>query len=256
MTNNLIIKIPAVTVIFIILLLNGCRTSHQLIETGDLTEASLSPEELHELIPDYRDTLNTLSGIGRALVSQPGNSDRVTLEFYSDRDRSKVTVRNRIGIEGAQILVDSDSVLVYNKIDDYVEKSSLEDGNLSQVGSLATINLVDLFHYRFSLPDIRQIFEDNDYYVAVTADKSRITIDKDHGLIREVRSSAESNHPYSHIIYESYEQFNGFYLPRKISIFSMDGTSKVTFLVRQLEVNPSLPPLEIQIPENTRILTL
>ncbi|MEX0994916.1 MAG: DUF4292 domain-containing protein [Balneolaceae bacterium] len=239
-----------------IMIMTGCRTSHQLIETGNLQKAEISPNELLTLIPDYRDSLNTLSGNGRALVSQPGNSDRVTLEFYSDRDASLVTVRNRLGIEGAQILVKKDSVLVYNRIDEIAESSSLKEGNLSQIGSLATVNLLNLFHFPVTRDDIRQIFEDENYYVAILKDQTRVTIDQKNGRILDIRSSENSNRPYSQIIYEAYEQLNGFYLPRKITIFSMDGTSKVTLLVRQLEVNRSLPPLKIQLPEDTLIQTL
>lgn len=246
----------AVAVILVFILLNGCRTSHQLIETGDLEKADISPKELVRLVPSNKESPNTLSGTGRALVSQPGNSDRVTLEFYSDRDTSLVTVRNRLGIEGAKILVHNDSVLVYNRIDEIAEKNAISGGSLSQVGSLASVNLVDLFNYRLNRREIRQILEDENYYVVITSDQTRVTIDKSTGLILNIRSSETSNRPYSEIIYESYDILNGFYLPRKITIFSMDGTSRVTFLVRQLEVNRSLPPLEIQIPEDTLIRIL
>lgn len=256
MNSYSINKITAAAVILIFILLSGCRTSHQLIETGDLEKADIKPKELLRLIPSNEESLNTLSGTGRALVSQPGNSDRVTLEFYSDRDTSLVTVRNRLGMEGAKILVHSDSVLIYNRIDEIAEKSSLNGGSLSQVGSLASVNLVDLFHYRPTRPEIRQILEDENYYVVITSDQTQVTIDKSTGLILNIRSSETSNRPYSEIIYESYEILNGFYLPRKITIFSIDGTSRVTFLVRQLEVNRTLPPLEIQIPEDTLIRIL
>ena len=62
--------------------------------------------------------------------------------------------------------------------------------------------------------------------------------------------------PYSRIIYESYGELNGFTLPRKITIFSADGDSRVVFLVRSLEVNPNKLDLEIDIPNDIVIQRL
>jgi len=129
------------------ILFAGCRTQVELLETGDLERADISADEFVDLVADYSDSLFTLSGNGRAFISQPGNNDRISLEFHSDKEASLVTFRNRIGIEGGQLLVKDDSVLVYNRIDRTAERVSLRDANLTDVGSLATINLIELFHY-------------------------------------------------------------------------------------------------------------
>lgn len=238
-----------------LLAFTGCRTP-QLVETGELEESDLTVRELMEVLPDYSNSLTTLAGSGRALISQPGGSDRVTLSFHSNRTESLVTIRNRLGIEGAQILVQEDSVLIYNRVDQIAEKVSLLNGNLTQVGALTTINLMDLFHYRVAAGRVNRILEDSRYYVLITEGHTRIITDKNNGQILEVEASGQSDLPYRRILYEEYHSLNGFYLPRKITIFSVDGSSRVTFLVQQLETNPALPEMMIPIPEDVRILRL
>lgn len=248
-------RIPLILLIALILLA-GCRTQVELLETGDLERADISAGEFIDLVPDYADSLFTLSGSGRAFISQPGNNDRVSLEFHSDREASLVTFRNRIGIEGGQLLVKDDSVLVYNRIDRTAERVSLHDANLTDVGSLATINLIELFHYPIDKTEITDVFQDHQYYVAATAAGGRITIDKENGFVLDLQTASGSGMPYSRINYESYERHEGFYLPKKITIFSSDGDTRVVLLVRQLQTNSPLPALEIDIPDEIPILAL
>lgn len=239
-----------------ILIFSGCRATHELIETGELEQADIGIEEISEMVPDYIETLNTLSGHGRALISQPGNSDRVTIDFHSNRKTSLLTFRNRLGIEGGQMLVQDDSVLVYNRIDKVAEKISLKDANLTDVGTLATINLLELFHYPFHQHEITDLFQDEQYYVALTEDFTRITIDKNSGWILDLQTHPDAGYPYSRIHYEVYDHYGDFTLPGKITIFSSDGEIRVTFLVRQLQTNSELPEMEISIPDEIPIIVL
>jgi hypothetical protein len=251
------VNLKSTIILFVTLLLfAGCRTPVELLETGELVSADISAEEFKDLIPDYSGTLETLSGTGRAFISQPGNNDRITLDFHSDKEASLVTFRNRIGIEGGQVLVRDDSVLVYNRIDKIAEKVSLRDANLTEVGSLATINLIDLFHYPAVREEISEVFQDDQYYVAATETGTRITIDKENGFIMDLQTAPDSDRPYSRINYETYERQDGFYLPRKITIFSSNGDTRVVLLVRQLQTNRQLPALEIDIPDDDPILIL
>ncbi len=247
-------RIPII-LLFVLILLAGCRTQIELLETGDLERADISADEFADLVPDYSDSLLTLSGSGRAFISQPGNNDRISLDFQSDKEASLVTFRNRIGIEGGQLLVKDDSVLVYNRIDRIAEKVSLKDAHLTEVATLATINLIELFHYPIDRTEISDVFEDQHYYVAATGNGTRITIDKENGFVLDLQTDAGSGTPYSRINYESYERINGFYLPNKITIFSSDGDTRVVFLVRQLQTNSPLPALEIDIPDEIQVLT-
>ncbi|MDX1640672.1 MAG: DUF4292 domain-containing protein [Balneolaceae bacterium] len=238
----------------ILLFMISCSSSREMIEDENLNEADITVNELLESVPNYRESLQTISGNGRAFVSEPGNSERVSLRFLSNREESLITVRTSVGIEGGQIYVDSDSLLVYNRVDKYAEKVPLNQGKLTSVGSIASVNMLDLFNFTFIEPDVEELYESDELYVAVLVNGARIQISKESGTILEVNQAANNRSvPYSRIIYEGYAQIEGFQLPRKITIFSQDGKSRATLLVQNLEINKELPELGIELPDDIPI---
>lgn len=235
-----------------VMIFTACSSTERLTSMSDMEPSNISAGELMELVPDYSQDLESLSGHGRAIISEPGNSDRVTVQFSSNRDQSLITVRTGVGIEGGQILVDSDSLLIYNRVDNYAEKVSLQQSNLTSIGSLASLNMLDMFNFTLRETDIQEIYENSNHYLAVLDDQSQVIVSKSDSLIRQVNQKG-ADAAYSRIEYEGYASINGFYLPRKITILSSDGNSQATFLVQQLEVNGMLPPMEVTIPEDTPI---
>lgn len=223
-------------------------------EVEGLDEADISKDDLLELIPDYSENLETISGVGRALISEPGNSDRVTLEFQSNRTKSLIDIRTSVGIQGGQILVDGDSLLIYNKVDKYAEKVSVAQSDLTSVGSIASLNMLDLFNFTLAPDDIDAIFDGGDIYVVLLRNEATVSVSKADGLVMEVQQSVNSpSAPYRRIEYEGYGDIEDFQLPRKMTIVSRDEKSRATLLVQRLEVNPSLPPLTIDLPDNIPI---
>ncbi|MGM0459535.1 MAG: DUF4292 domain-containing protein [Bacteroidota bacterium] len=238
----------------LLLLIGGCATTATVSELGDLEEAAITPDSLTSLMPDYREELQTLSGRGRALVSEPGNSDRVTVEFQSNRSKSLLTIRTSIGVEGGQILIEPDSLLIYNKVDKIAQKISPEQSSMSSVGSIASLNMLDLFNFTIEPEDIDKIFEDGNRYFVLLSNQVVLEIDRSSGHVIKVdRSQSDPPIPYRTIEYEGYAEINRFQLPRKITIFSRDGNSRATFLVQQLDVNGKLPPLSVELPEEISI---
>ncbi|MEX2586313.1 MAG: hypothetical protein WD315_07935 [Balneolaceae bacterium] len=246
--------LPVVVLLFLSLV--GCQTPHTLLEIGDLEPSSMGSEEFLSLPPDYHTSLEGISGSGRLLISQPGNSDRLSLVFHSDRSASLITFRNRVGMEGGKLLATRDSILVYNRIEKQAERYPLREGHLTELGALATVNLTDLFHFSVSELEIDSVYEDDNHFIGFTPDGVRITVEKDRSYILEVRYPKQSGHPYSRVQYESYENYGSFFLPRKITLFSPGGETRLILLVQQLEANPNLPPLRIDLPGDTTILTL
>lgn len=243
------------SLLIVMLLFAACSTPRTVLDNEELQFADITADSLVSLVPDYSATLNTISGKGRAMVSEPGNSDRVTLEYHSDRETSLITVRTGVGIEGGSILVDRDSLLIYNRVDRVAEKVPVAEGRLTSVGSIASLNMLDLFNFVIRSEDILQIYDDRSHYVALLEDESVVRIEKQSGLVKEVRRPETSpGAAYSLIEYEGYATIEGFQLPRKITIFSRDGNSRAVFLVQQLEVNSELPPLELTIPDNVPIM--
>lgn len=253
--SNSFSKLISISAFFLVLLfLVSCSSSGELLEGEELKEADISADELIESVPNYRESLQTISGKGRAFVSEPGNSERATLEFMSNRDESLINVRTSVGIEGGQIYVNSDSLLVYNRVDKYAEKVPLNQGKLTSVGSIASVNMLDLFNFTFNESDVTEIYETNGRYVVILVNDARVQVSKENGYILEVTQAANTREvPYSRIMYEGYAEIEGFYLPRKITIFSQDGESRATLLVQNLEINVELPELRIELPDDIPI---
>ncbi|MEX2463016.1 MAG: DUF4292 domain-containing protein [Balneolaceae bacterium] len=236
----------------------GCRSSSDLvIDTESLDRADITATELTELIPDYRNELMTISGSGRAIVSEPGNSERVSLQFQANRLESLIRVRNSAGIEGGQIYVDSDSLMVYNRLDKTAEKIPLLQGNLTSVGSLASVNVIDLLNFTIDPADIDEIYNDDPTYVVLLNNRTLIRVSKGSGtIISVVHANDNRAAPYSRVEYEGYAIIEQLHLPRKVSIYSKDGNSRATLLVQRLEINPLLPPLGINLPDDVIIQRL
>lgn len=238
------------------MLVSACSTTRPSSIEGDFRKSDSDIETVISTIPDYTDKLNTLSGKGRALVSEPDNSDRVTIDFKTDKELSLLTIQNRIGIEGGQMLVDEDSILIYNRMDKVAQKISIYDGRMTSLNELASINILDLVNYKIQIDDVSALFESKNLYQFRLRNGTRVYTSKSEGTVNQVVQAPSGEAPYSKIVYESYGILEGFTLPRKITIFSADERSRVVFLVRSLEINPSLNSLSLDIPDNIKIQRL
>lgn len=244
--------------LILFLIASGCRSSSSL-SADEMTfhRSDITPEELVSMVPDYSEQLHSIQGDGRAIVSEPGNSERVSVRFFSSREESLIFVRNSAGIEGGQIYLDTDSLTIYNRVDRIAEKVPLNRSDRSSVGSLASLNLLKLFNYSVSSHDLSEIFENEYYFQAVTFDDALITISKRNGTVVSVaHANNDPNAPYSRIEYEGYSLHDSFFLPGRITVTGSDEKSRVTLMVRRLEVNNQLPDLELTIPENVPLLRL
>ena len=134
------------------LLAFACKTSKDvsLPTTNTYTKPELLLIEILEPIPNYREQIIHIKGRGRAIISESGNSERFNINFESDTTSSLLTIKNRLGIEGGAMLVDSDSILMYYKLDKLAQKVSIRDGRLSSLNELSSINLIDLLYFNVS----------------------------------------------------------------------------------------------------------
>lgn len=234
----------------------ACSSPKELsFEEGDYRPADEDPEAIISNMSDYSRSLATVRGKGKALVSEPGNSERVTVLFSSNRDRSLVTVKNSIGIEGGQLLTDGDSLLIYNKVDKYARKVAIEEGNLSRINNLASLNILEMLNFTATAEEVDRVLEDSENWLLVLKSGTRMYVHKDSYRLMQVLQPKSSRLPYSKIVYDGYTGIEEFSLPRRITIFSSDGRSKVSLLIQSLEVNPRLDTLDIAIPDNITLYT-
>lgn len=247
MNRNLKLYLSLVLAIFAF----SCTTTSKLSElkNEELYSVKIPLNEVILKIPNYAGQLNSAKGNGRAIISEPGNSDRVTINFETDTTLSLLTFKNRIGINGGSMLVDSDSILIYNRIDKYAQKVSINDGRITSLNELASANLLDLMNFKIYAKDVKDILQSDTEYVFRFKNRGIARINKKNGTVTYVEQPRSIGLPYSSLLYENYGIINGYTLPRKITIFSADQSSKVVFQIRSLDVNPDTINLTIEIPE-------
>ena len=236
-------------ILAIFLLVVSCTSTKKISTDEELYEVMIPLSEIIDRIPNYAGELVSAKGKGRALVSEPGNSDRITIDFETDTVLSLLTIKNRIGITGGSMLVDADSILIYNKIDKYAQKVSVQDGRMTNLNELASVNLLDLLNFKIEIEDVEKILQSDTEYILGFYNKGIARINKKSGTVSYVEQARSSGLPYSALTYESYGEIDGYTLPRKITILSADRNSQVVFQIRTLEVNPSKVDLTIDIPD-------
>ena len=243
-------------IIPLLCLLSACATSkpEPVSNTGrSFTPSNVSADSIAARIPNYSSSLMTAKGKGKAFISEPGNSQRTTLYFKSNRQKSLITAQNGIGIEGGKLLTDGDTLLVYNKIDDYAQIISIKDNNLHRINNLASINLLDILNIPIRAVQIDEVLENETTYLLRLSSGGEAYVNKKDALVRQLDQPASAGLPYSRILYDGYQKINGLILPRKITIFSTDQTAKIDLLMQSLEVNPKLGELTIDLPDDIKI---
>lgn len=253
MSRFMPIRITLPALISFVVLMVSCSSSRELTAPEEMEPSDESAETIVQKLPDYRDSLSTLEGSGRAIVSEPDNSERVTVQFRSNREESRLSIKNSVGIEGGEIYVDQDSLLVYNKVDKFAEKVSLTEGKQTSVGSLASMNILDLFNFTVDASEVESVYEDADTYVLLLRDDSYVRLRKESYLVEEVVRRRAEGASIGRIEYDGYAELEGFMMPRRIIVYSSDGESRAVLIVQSLEINTELPDLALTIPEDIPI---
>lgn len=245
------VVLPAL-ICFVVLMVS-CSSSRELSAPEEMELSGESAEIIVQNMPDYRESLHTLQGSGRAIVSEPDNSERVTVQFRSNREESRLSIKNSVGIEGGEIYVDRDSLLVYNKVDKFAEKVSVNEGKQTSVGSLASMNILDLFNFTVDASEVESVFEDAESFVLLLQDDSFVRLRKETYLVEEVVRRGAEGASIGRIEYDGFAELEGFMMPRRITVYSSDGTSRAVLIVQSLEINRELPDLTLTIPEDIPI---
>lgn len=223
------------------------------VKDAGFSEFSRPAETILSGLPDYTDKLQSVRGKGKAIVSEPGNTERITVLFSSNRERSLVTVKNSIGIEGGKMLTDGDTLLIYNKVDKYARKIDIRKGDLSRIDHLASLNILDILNFTVEPDEVEKVLQNENYFLLRLGSGTKIYVNRNTGRISRVVQPKGSPMPYSEINYEAYSDLEGFMLPRRITIFGDDRMSKVHLLVQSLDVNPKLEDLTITLPDHITV---
>ena len=244
------------TFFFLLLIFQACQSTKFITDNTfkeQFKKSNRNPDSIISKIHNYSDSLNTLSGKARIQISQPGNYQRGTIHFVSDRQESKLIFRNNLGIEGGELYFDKDSALVYNKIDKFARKMSLKRYSYVYLNGLLPVNPITVISPRLGDKKVKKVYESPDYYSLTYRDGTQIILDKNDFLIRKIEYPASMHPDFSTVIFGGYAVINGYHLPRKIQILSSDKKSNIFLLIQSLEINPSNPDFNIHLPPHLTI---
>ncbi len=236
-------------VIYSCLVITAC-SGPRVIQDDDFRSSDISADSLVRQMPIYSSSLTTLEGSARAVVSEPENTERVRIHFSSNRNKSLVTIRNSLGIEGGKLLTDGDTLLIYDKIEKFARKIPVRGANLDRINRLASLNILDMINYTILTENVRSVQENRDFYLLLLHSGTNVYLNKDTYLVEQVEEPVDSELPYSKILYNAYDSLNGFMLPRRITIFGSEGDSKIDLQLTSLDLNPKLDPLAIELPDD------
>lgn len=197
-----------------------------------------------------------LSGRASVQVSEPGQTDRASVQFRSDRYQSLLLISNNLGIEGGRIHSDPDSVVVYNRIEKVAHKMSHEDAAWFYLNGIGAMNLLSMLYPLTGPHQIEAIYETGEHFLIETTYGDRHILDRERLLLRRTERSTLHPEAYSTFHFENHAELEGHRLPRRIQILSYDEKSNIFLVIRSLEINPSDLEFDPEIPDNIDIIRL
>jgi hypothetical protein len=237
------------------LLLASCAPRPVTIETPDGFEPSgTHPRDLLAMMVRQEAPAATLSGRGRVQLSMPGNTERSTIQFASDRNRTLLTFRNSLGIEAGRLLVESDSITFYNRVDQYVQRLSVNDKDLILENGFYAVNLLSVLLPDLGTREPRQAYENADSWRIIFEDRTSMTFSKQTRHLIGIDFYAASPMAFTTYLFANHFDAGGYPVPRNVQILSRDKKSSIFLTIQNIEVNPPTIDLNPQIPADVRVI--
>ncbi|MGM0738712.1 MAG: hypothetical protein ACQETM_06080 [Bacteroidota bacterium] len=248
---------PGLIIALLLALLTACSVPEPLqIEEGTFTRSDIGKEAFFERYTEQNRIPDALSGRASVQVSEPGQTERASVRFRSDRRRSLLLIRNNLGIEGGRIYSDTDSVVVYNRIEETAHKMSHEDAAWFYLNGIGAMNLIRMLDPLTGPGQIDALYENEAYFLVETTDGGRHILDRDQMVLR--RTERRPSHPeaYSSFTFSYHAEIDGYRLPRRIQILSYDEKSNIFLVIRSLETDPSELDFDPGIPPDIELIRL
>jgi outer membrane biogenesis lipoprotein LolB len=257
MMNQRSIRMACIALVAVVLL-SSCTGSKRMAVNQNIP---LSDEYVPSRIPKSEllqqlneNNLSSVQGRARVQFSSPGVSERGIAEFKADKNNMQVSIRNNLGIEGGNVLVDSDSVLLYYNLDRVAWKFSIEDYEaMPDISMKLPLNLLAVIRPMVDEDDIASVHENANSYLLTLDDGSELIIDRQTRLPNLVRYNTDIPDRFSEFTYESYSRLNGITLPRRILAVTKDRNNRIRLDVTELQVNPTNLRFSLNIPNGVPI---
>ena len=140
----------AVYLMMSFLFLQSCGSSGFMLGSSKQQKyipSEIPLSEIHKQL-ETQSPPRSFSGKGKLLFSAPGQSERLSFEYYVNQDREVYELKNRIGIPVATIEVEGDSVLFLDRIELRAIRWHKNTPPLSAPELIPPIRLYELLHYQ------------------------------------------------------------------------------------------------------------
>lgn len=239
----------------VLLIFASCSPRPVTIDTPEGFEPSArNPAEiLEKMTHRAEEPMLGLRGRARAQLSSPGNSERSSIQFASDRKRTLITFRNNLGIEGGRLLVEPDSVTLYNRVDQFVRKVSVKDRETLLDHGFYAVNILSVLEPDFSALTPRRVHESATAWQITFSDNTRMVFDKETRNLIQIEYYETNPAAFSSYLFSGHTRVSGKSVPSNIQILSRDRKSSIFLSIQSVEVNPSGLRLDLEIPPNIPI---
>lgn len=222
------------------LLLVSCAPKAIVLNEGsfDLSRKS-GPDVLSSLFP-ASSFAEGMKGTARIQASSPEFTERGAMDFATDRRRSFATLRNTLGIEGYRILIEPDSVTVFNRIDRVAQRFATED-------ALFSFPLLEILNPDFRTKPIARLYENEQFWYFRFADGSGAVVTKSSGVLKRYDAIGAT------FLYEDVRPVQGVPLARRIQWLSADKKSNIFLNIQVAELQSVPMEFDLVLPPGTRI---
>lgn len=201
------------------MIFSACKSIKPL-EHPEYDQFKKSHHQPEKVLPDTALPFSALSGKAKVQFYGKNVNERANTTFKANSERSLLKLSNSLGIEGLHLLITPDSVTEYNRVDEQVTKTSLE--NYQEVTNTIKIPL-HLYQLFFPWRTVKWdlVFE-NKQYLQLRTSGAVLYLQKETGNVTEYMQWRKEDNVRIKALYDGYTSVDGYPVPRKIQVFVYD----------------------------------
>lgn len=224
----------------ILILAASCAPKPILLKEGRFDLSKRDGQEVMSDLFDAGSFAESVSGTARVQATSPGLTERGIMDFASTRRMSYASIRNGIGIEGYRLLIDGDSITIFNRIDRYAERLALKD-------AILPMSLLDILNPDLLSKRVSKLYENPTYWYFLFVDGSAAIIGRSDGHIKRLDAL------FATVLYEDVTRNDSIPMARRIQLLSHDQKTNIFLNIQAVRMNPESLEFELRMPAGTRI---
>ena len=238
-----------------LLFLKGCGSSVYMFRTSSDQLYTLSNTPLSEIYGqlEIHSLPRSFSGKGKLLFSAPGQSERLSFEYYVSQDREVYELKNRIGIPVATIQIEVDSILFLDRIQSQANKWDKNTLPLSAIGLIPPIRLYELIHYEDWILQTQQVDQSSKDIRLTIPDIGYVFLELENFALSKIyhnTSSQKSIDEVWKLQVNGRKHYKNSPIARTFSIENETRKSRLFVQLVELQFNQSIIPPQVIIPNN------